>query len=958
MIRFLRATILIAIWICSIVVSPLMAAIPSDIRLLDSAIDGVEFVYTPHGDGPSTFSIDSREYTRFFWDNIAIEGEPGQPAIPVRYILIALPPESTPQVHVMRYVTRSQADIRLAPVSTPYRGEDGVESWRYDENAEAYGTDAATPARPVVVSEPFMYRGYWLAKVSVYPVQYYPASSQVRIAGQVQVRVDFLRQDQSPLRRLAPRVDPIVSEVVINPEQAAVWHAAQSMEVSPPWPAERMVKIIVRQEGIYKISGRDLDLLGIPIGDIDPSRLRLFNNGGRELPRAVDAPRPDSLIENAIYVIDGNDGSFDSDDYLLFYGRGVTGWDQMEDFFQHYIHHYTEDNVYWLQYDFLAPLGKRMGQLGVNQQPTTTVNTTRARFFREDENIIFNWTDWPDTGLNWYMKLFTGNQSASYTFSISDVDATETMRLRCRFKHFGIGSHHVDIYVNNPVTPIHSTNSIGGVIDAVADGTVLNNGTNTLRFDHTTSGSMYLDWFELEYSRSLRAVQNELAFESPQVNGVVRYELEGFSAAQIFNITDPFNVTMADGMELVDSCDADVWRRYFAVDDGEYRSPLSMEIVEIGGDEYGDLRTDLGQNINYIVLSADEFYPTLSAYEDHWEDFRPGLQAIRVRVSDVFNQFGWGLCDPTAIRDFLKYTSEHWTPMPEYVLFVGDGDYDYKNRVSGSGGNWIPSNQDGGKCTDDWFAYFTPNPPAPEMAMGRWPVTSVEETEIVVQKVIQYESEPLYGPWRHRITMVADDEYGDGGGYHNWEENHTRDTEVIAEQYLPRHFNLTKIYLIEYPVQWDAAAVGRRKPQAADDLVKSINDGTLIVNYMGHGNPQVWAHELVFGTERDLPRIDNDAMLSAFVAGTCSWGRFDDPLEQSFPEQLLVAPNRGSIAGIGATRFTTSTANEHLVQDFYSRMFENPFDPKSLGLSMLFGKIQGGADAEKYHVLGDPTVVL
>jgi hypothetical protein len=957
MIRSRPASILVALGLWFIVSDSLWAEIPSDIRVLKSSADGVEFVYTPAGSGPTTSPIKSRQYTRFVWANTDVEGEVGQPEIPVRNFLIVVPPQSSPHLSIARDNGQIRSNIRLRPVPTLSVDQNKVDTWTYVEDAESYSKIAPFPAQQAVISEPFLYRGYWVVRVSIYPVQYYPALNRARVLDNMQVRVDF-GVTQAPSRSSMSRSDPLLRSMAINPEQLALWHVSQTAEVAPPWPSGTMVKIDIRQEGIYRITGHDLEVIGVSLNGIDPSRLRLFNNGGRELPTSANSDRPDSLIENAIYVMDvGMDGSFDADDYLLFYGRGVTGWDKMEGFFQHYIHHYTEDNIYWLQIDPIAPPGKRMGSFGIAASPNQIITTTRARLFREDEDFIYNTSSEPESGIQWYMSLFTDNQSHTYNFSLSNVDQTQPFRIRARFRQLA-GGHSIQFFLNGALA---YTTTSATTADFTAGGDLLHNGSNTLeirnRLTQGATSRMYLDWFELEYSRALTPVQDEMAFESPEVDGIVRYDLTGVSEPQIFNITDPFNITMTTGSSVTDSSQSQVWRHYYAVNAGNYHSPLSMEIDQHGGDEYQDLRTDLPDGVDYIIISADEFYSTLAEYEDHRESFGQGLNTIRIRLSDIFDQFGWGLRDPTAIRDFLKYASDNWPTLPEYVLLVGDGDYDYKNRVSGPSGNWIPPHEDGTACSDDWYVYFSTSQ-HPEMAMGRWPVTSVEETETVIQKVIQYESEPLYGPWRHRITLVADDEYAQDGVYNAMEENHSRDTEGIAEHDLPGHFNLNKIYLIKYPVEWEAAAFGRQKPQATSDLLRSINDGTLIVNYIGHGNPHIWSHEAVFQDERDMPRIDNGNRLPFFLAATCSWGLFDDPIEQSFPEKLFVASGRGSIGTIAATRFTSSGSNETLASTFYSQLFQNPFAPQTLGAALIYAKTHGAGGSQNYYIMGDPTLII
>ena len=42
------------------------------------------------------------------------------------------------------------------------------------------------------------------------------------------------------------------------------------------------------------------------------------------------------------------------------------------------------------------------------------------------------------------------------------------------------------------------------------------------------------------------------------------------------------------------------------------------------------------------------------------------------------------------MRNFLKYTYNNWTRRPVYVLFLGDGSYDYKNIFNLTTKNFVP----------------------------------------------------------------------------------------------------------------------------------------------------------------------------------------------------------------------------------------------------------------------------
>ena len=82
-----------------------------------------------------------------------------------------------------------------------------------------------------------------------------------------------------------------------------------------------------------------------------------------------------------------------------------------------------------------------------------------------------------------------------------------------------------------------------------------------------------------------------------------------------------------------------------------------------------------------------------------------------------------------------------------------------------------------------------------DLALGRLPVNSVQQAEIVVDKIIDYESTKTEGIWRNRITLVADDGYtttGDDGSLH------TRQSEELSRDFVPSYFDQQKIYLADY----------------------------------------------------------------------------------------------------------------------------------------------------------------
>src|SRR5690606_36576311 len=87
-------------------------------------------------------------------------------------------------------------------------------------------------------------------------------------------------------------------------------------------------RFYVEKSGVYKISRTFLQQLGMNSNSINPSTIKIYGSGGKMVPLKNSEEYPVDLEENAIQVVGGQDGSFDSSDYILFYSEGVDNWSQ------------------------------------------------------------------------------------------------------------------------------------------------------------------------------------------------------------------------------------------------------------------------------------------------------------------------------------------------------------------------------------------------------------------------------------------------------------------------------------------------------------------------------------------------------------------------------------------------------------------------------------------------------
>jgi hypothetical protein len=338
------------------------------------------------------------------------------------------------------------------------------------------------------------------------------------------------------------------------------------------------------------------------------------------------------------------------------------------------------------------------------------------------------------------------------------------------------------------------------------------------------------------------------------------------------------------------------------------------------------------------------------------------LSSVVVYMDEVYNEFSSGNLDPTAIRNFLKYAFENWEIKPFYVLLLGDGDYDYLN-VEKQNRNFVPVFETEGSFDevysypfDDYFARISGDDEKADIAIGRITAGSADEAEAAVEKIIQYESDSESGLWRNRITLVADDGLTSKGNDGN---EHTAQAETLARYHTPPYFNLNKLYLSMFPTV--NTGLGRRKPRVNEEIINAVNNGTLIMSFTGHGNPQVWTHEVVFDRDVSIAQMKNDKYFF-LIAATCDFGRYDDPSILSGTEEMLLKKDGGTIGTVASVRPVFSQSNAKLAYDYFDYLLKSRdvYDlPRTLGKAFfLLKEKRFSPNDEKYHLFGDPALRL
>jgi hypothetical protein len=731
-------------------------------------------------------------------------------------------------------------------------------------------------------------------------------------------------------------------------------------------------KLSVTKTGIYKISYQDLADLGIEMSSVDPRNIRIYGNGSGMLDEANAVARPDDLLENSIYVRGEEDGSFNQDDYILFYGEGpvVTTWNAFYLQYEHEVNFYTDETCYFLNIGENA--GKRVSN-GVSIADATTDELYGFQDIAYHEKDSLNLIK---SGKLWFGEVFNNQVDYTFPFELTDIDVTQPVVLKANlaarstektiFNVYANGNFLTDIDIPSVLLSsyIYARPIISNYESFTASGENVDVG---IRFEKPGSiDEAWMNYIELNYIRQLKFRGGQLSFRDMRYAGadnIFRYHVQTVSQdLNLWEVTDPGAIskpvvsTETNGITF--KTPGDRLREFIIFDGTDYLTPGFKGKID-NQDLHGSGPVD------FLIVTHPLFMDQAERLAEYHQQ-HDGMTTLIVTPEQVYNEFSSGVQDICSIRDFVKMIYDRAQPekKPRYLLLFGDASYDYKHRLSVDN-NFVPAYQSreslkysASYVTDDFFGCMDNDEGSTgsgtmDLGIGRFPVSTAEEAKEMVDKCISYMSQDRqnFGPWRNDITFVGDDK--DNNTHLNQAEGLAGITDSLGTVY-----NIDKIYLDAY--EQFKTANGVRYPDVNKAINKNISDGCLIFNYTGHGGEVALADERVL----DIPAIqsfDNIHNLPLFVTATCEFSRFDDPSLVSAGELSFLNPSGASIGLLTTTRQAYSTSNYAYNKRFYFDAFgvdsltgENP----RLGDLLMAAKTPSNQNIKNFVLLGDPALML
>lgn len=726
-------------------------------------------------------------------------------------------------------------------------------------------------------------------------------------------------------------------------------------------------KIAVSKSGIHRIPYSTLRSWGYP----DPSKVAVFGLGGKMLPRVNKEQRIDDLPEIAVWHYN---------DVLYFYAHGPATWqwDYEKKIFVHKLHNWESLAFYFLG-DIKPSPRTVVTTSSQNVQPDKIIDTYTYRDFHESDI-----TSLIKSGNKLYGENFSvsGTLERSFTFQVPNRTESGEAVIYASVvsRSQSINSFNLTVNETNSPTlaislPATDLSRYDSYYAREGEGIAkfYNGGSNLnikVRFsDNARNAYGWLDFISINATASLQLSGDELQFNNSildEADEVAEYRISGANTATVVwdvsDIVSPVQIPLdhKSGYSSF-TASADTLREYVAFKPST-TLPVPTFVSTIKNQNLHAIR-----QAHYVIVAPENFRP----YAEELAEIHRNLDdlvTVVVSPEQLYNEFSWGHTDPTAIRSFMRMlyerSGEGNENSPRYLLLFGQGSYNPRSP-EGKPKSLVVTYQSENSIhytesyvTDDYFGFLDEYEGADDrydrldIGIGRIPAETRTEAEIALNKIKRYIFEQDNGTWKKLVTFLADD-----GDYNV----HMRDADLLAQKIEANNpeFDIRKIYLDNY--RKTSTTTGERSPEVHDLTGRTVAEGTLLFNFVGHGSINGLAHEQVI-TKSDIENWSNIKRLALFVTATCEFSRFDDPSAKSGGELLLLNPNGGAIALLSTTRLVYSGLNFQVNNSFFNHVFERDENGTSptLGSIIKNTKNDAGNSVNKlnFMLLGDPALKL
>ena len=737
-------------------------------------------------------------------------------------------------------------------------------------------------------------------------------------------------------------------------------------------------KVEIDRSGIYEITSSWLEQ------QIDLDRnyrideIQVYELTSGPLNPASTFEQTERLQPISISIIDGGDGTFDDNDAIRFYSEGpnLITYDAEagEEVFIKNV--FDEQHYVFIRLGSTDELNRTEATESPIDVSTLIDEYVFSSFEHEDRvNLLDNFISTQGSGQNWYGQEI----SNTGTFGINSkglVPASGLLDGKVSVRLAGRSNSREDIFLGIDGTTEHRTFSPVNTSDIEAlYARILDVEVNFSRLDLTSDISIAFDkessdarlWIDeivihgrtpIIYEGNQLSFNNYAALDLEDAH--VGLDISTDSPLTVWDVTDRLQIKShlitSDGEQSHITSPTDEQKKYVAFANDDAYTPLGAQAIN-----YTDLREE--GKVDYLIITSDILSEAAERLALHRQSF-DGLSTYIVTPQEIYDHYSGSRQDPTAMRNYIRELYRTHANF-RYVLLLGDASFDYRHLAQVyPDENVVPTYETANSLdpllsfpSDDYFALLDNDEDHNlrgdlDIAIGRITARNSIEANNIIDKIINYDLSPSSlsdGDWKTKVVFLADDE----------DNNiHINDADLIAEE-MKLSFpvaNQEKIYFDAF-IQ-ESTPGGNRYPSASSRLNTVVDQGALVINYLGHGGPNGWGQERVLKLD-DINSWSNFERLPLVITATCSFTGFDDPSRTTAGEATLLNPVGGAVALFTTVRSVYASQNFRLTREVFRTLWE-----KEGGAFLPIGEIMRRAknnisndniNSRKFFMIGDPA---
>ncbi len=735
-----------------------------------------------------------------------------------------------------------------------------------------------------------------------------------------------------------------------------VFSTDSNAQFDPSWysPGNTYIKLGVAADGVYRVDLRSGNLDGVDISGVNASSYKIFEDGV-EIPILHDTS---SGRNELVFIGERNDGS--DEDFA--YGYNTTRRSSA------YHSLYSDTTYYWLTWD---------GASGLRYNSTTSqsgagINNVQHSNHLESELVYHNGSS-SDTaspvyvlGEGYIMHTFSQTPTSAvditkeFEIAIDQLNSSQNLDFNLRMIGGSSSRHLVNLYLEltrggSTEFYLIDTADWSGYTFVDLTGSIpaseIPSGTSTLKVKVEANNAFggnpnrsHVDFIDVTFNRNLSAQDGQLIFNAP--NGSANsYQLSGFPGGNLTAFHPSTSRSLSFGGSSFGATASSASTYLVSQDDNRF-DPGSVK---------RDIASDLAatsNSSNYIIITTPFLRNTAETHANYRQSPTGGShQVLVVEVQDIFDQFDYGRKSPIAIQRFITHAFNNWSTAPENVLLWGDTIYAKPGSVRPE---WeVPCF--GKSCSDSWLALNTQgtNDYIEAVSIGRISARTIEEGQTFINKIQNYESQPL-SDWQKRFIWMT-------GGSNLSEQNRLNG---YALDWGDRSFS--------NPIGGDTLNFFKSDdsaldPTFIDSVDTAISNGSALLMFFGHSATQTWS--IVTNPPEQFNNPDELPLVFSLGCYTGAYGSGAgvDQSEQVFGERLVIGSLNGAIAHYGGSAASFITPAGEVADPAFDIMFlegervlgkvikENKrryitrsANPSALSISTTL----------QYNLLGDPATIL